>query len=188
MEWNQEGQLFLLPLGGDPAAKCVFLYLLSKDVPAVVDQNPSHPPAGDQPSLGKASTGQDRDISAKLCKGLIFAVFKHLNVEELEESRLVAGQDSENGVPYSVSDTKAGLSSRLPSAIVMLFEPPSSPPPLPHHLSIPLYRQTVLLTHHFCIDLISQNGDTLPRGHWATEGRKEDIQRVTGCPQLGWTP
>lgn len=113
LELNQEGQLFLLPIGtdlGNPAAKYVFLYLLSKDVPAVVDQNPSHPPARHQPPLGKASTGQDRDISAELCKGLVFAVFKHLNVDELEESNLVAGQNSENGIPYSASDTKAGLS------------------------------------------------------------------------------
>lgn len=40
-------------------------HLIAKDVSAVVDEDPAHSPARDQPALGQPSTGQDRHIAAE---------------------------------------------------------------------------------------------------------------------------
>ena len=52
----------------------IYSHLIAKNIPSVMDKDPAHPPARNQPALGQPSTGQDGDIAAEAGQRLKFGI------------------------------------------------------------------------------------------------------------------
>lgn len=53
-------------------------YLGSKYIIPVMDEDPSHPPAGDQPALSQAAAGKDGNVTAERRHGGTTATWENL--------------------------------------------------------------------------------------------------------------
>lgn len=75
-------------------------YLGSKYIIPVMDEDPSHPPAGDQPAFGQATAGEDWNITAERCHGWTTATWEDLErQQQQQEDEIRSGGKIIHGSP-----------------------------------------------------------------------------------------
>lgn len=163
-------------------------HLIPKDVSPVVDKDPAHPPAGHQPALGQAPTGQDGHTGAERRDGLILPIRKHLEQEDASGAGHGGGRAAAPGAGAgpvlrtshnytfrhkalqhcSVQGRARGTTSS--SRTLQAWDRAAAPGRgLEYGLALPgspLPASTTTApgpgTHHVTVDLIGQDGDALP--------------------------
>lgn len=58
------------------------VYLGSKYVIPVMDEDPPHPPSRNKPAFGQATTGKDGNVTAEGCQGSTVASWEYLRTKE----------------------------------------------------------------------------------------------------------